>query len=129
MRSHAFARTFAVGEVPHEIMKAIRLGRMTALRKPDGGVWGIVVGNFLRRLVACTLAQQFSKAVLEATDGFMFALSTKAGAETHAMQALTSLDEDATVVSIDGVGAFDLISRNAMVSGLMDMSFITFVGG
>ena len=41
---------------------------MTALRKPDGGVRGIVVGDFLRRLVA-----------------------------------------------------FDLISRNAMVSGLMAM--------
>ena len=35
---------------------------------------------------------------------------------THALQALTSVDEDATVVSIDGVGAFDL-----MVSGLMAM--------
>ena len=42
----AFARTLAVGDVPHEIMKAIRLGRMTALRKPDGGVRGIVVGDF-----------------------------------------------------------------------------------
>ena len=30
-----------------------------------------------------------------------------------------SLDENATVVSIDGVGAFDLISRNAIVWGLM----------
>ena len=30
----AFARTLAVGEVP--IMKAIQLGRITALRKPDG---------------------------------------------------------------------------------------------
>ena len=73
----AFARTLAVGEVPHEIVKAIRLGRMTALRKPDGGVRGIVVGDFLRRLVARTLAQQFSKAVLEATTPFQFALSTK----------------------------------------------------
>ena len=119
----AFACTLAVVEVPHEIMKAIRLGRMTALRKPDGGVRGIVVGDFLRRLVARTLAQQFSKAVWEATAPFQFALSTKAGTEavTHALQALTSLDEDATVVSIDGVGAFDLISRNAMVSGLMAM--------
>ena len=35
-------------------MKAIRLGRMTALSKPDGGVRGIVVGDFLRRLVART---------------------------------------------------------------------------
>ena len=32
---------------------------------------------------------------------------------THALQALTSLDENATVVSIDGVGAFDLISSGA----------------
>ena len=37
---------------------------------------------------------------------------------THVLQALTSLDENTTVVSIDGVGAFDLISR---VSGLMAM--------
>ena len=70
----AFARTLAVGEVPHEIVKAIRLGRMTALRELDGGVRSIVVGDFLRRLVACTLAQQFSKAVLEATAPFQFAL-------------------------------------------------------
>ena len=104
-------------------MKAIRFGRMTALSKPDGGVRGIVVGDFLRRLVARTLAQQYSQAVLKATSPFQFALSTRAGTEavTHALQALTSLDEDATVVSIDGVGAFDLISRNAMVSGLMEM--------
>ena len=116
-----FARVLAVGEVHHEVMKAIRLGRMTALSKPDGGVWGIVVGDFLHRLVARTLAQQFSQAVLEATSPFQFALSTRAGTEavTHALQALTRIDENATVVSIHGVGAFDLISRNAMVSGLM----------
>ena len=30
---------------------------------------------------------------------------------THALQVLTSLDEDATVVSIDEVGAFDPIFR------------------
>ena len=102
-----FARVLAVGEVPHEVMKAILLGRMTALSKPDGGVRGIVVGDFLRRLVARTLAQQFSQAVLEAISPFQFALSTRAGTEavTHALQALTSKDENATVVSIDGVGA------------------------
>ena len=71
-----------------------------------------MVGDFLRRLVARTLAQQFSQAVLKATSPFQFALSTRAGTEavTHALQALTRLEEDATVVSIDGVGAFDFIS-------------------
>ena len=68
------------------------------------------------------ITQQFSKAVLEATSPFQFAFSTRAGTEsvTHALQALTRT-ENATVVSIDGVGAFDLISRNTMVSGLMAM--------
>ena len=44
-------------------------------------------------LSTARLAQQFSKAVLEATTPFQFALSTKAGTEavTHALQALTSL--------------------------------------
>ena len=43
-----------------EIMDAIRLGRLTALRKPNGGVRGIVVGDIVRRLVGRTMAQQFS---------------------------------------------------------------------
>ena len=44
---------------------------------------------------------------------FQHALSTKSGGEciVHALQTLADLDERATVLSIDGVGAFDLISR------------------
>ena len=37
------------------------------------------------------------------------------------IQALTDLDDNATVVSVDGLGALDLISRNSMLSGLMGM--------
>ena len=37
------------------------------------------------------------------------------------MQALTDQDVNATVVTIDGVGAYDLISRNAMLEGLLRM--------
>ena len=36
---------------------------MTALRKKDGGVRGIVVGEVIRRLVARTVAQQLGPAV------------------------------------------------------------------
>ena len=42
------ASMLAVGNVPVEIIEAIRLGRLTALSKPDGGVRGIVVGDILR---------------------------------------------------------------------------------
>ena len=42
----------ARGEILEEILTGFRLGRLTALRKPDGGVRGIVVGEILRRLSA-----------------------------------------------------------------------------
>ena len=40
------ASHLAVGRVPEEIIEVIRLGRLTALSKPDGGVRGIVVATF-----------------------------------------------------------------------------------
>ena len=36
------ATKFARGQVPEEVLPAMKLGRMTPLQKPDGGVWGIV---------------------------------------------------------------------------------------
>ena len=109
--------------VPDTILQAIRLGRLTALQKPDGGVRGIVVGDIIRRLVARTMAKQIAKKVETATAPFQYALKTKAGCEcvAHVLQTLTDTDPEATVLSIDGVGAYDLISRNAMLEGLLRM--------
>ena len=113
----------SIGNVPESILNAIRLGRITALCKPDGGVRGIVVGDILRRLVAKTMAKQVSKEAETATAPFQYALSTKAGCEcvAHMLQSITDLDPEATVISIDGIGACDLISRNAMLEGLLRM--------
>ena len=111
----------ARGEVPDRIEEAIRLGRITALRKPDGSVRGIVVGDFLRRLVARTIAKQIAKQVEVATAPWQHALATRAGCEcvAHVLQHLTDGDAQATNLSVDGIGAFDLVSRNAMLQGLM----------
>ena len=108
----------STGNVPAPILEGIRLGRMTALKKPDGGVRGIVVGDIVRRLVARTMAKQVSKQVEAPTAPFQCALSTKAGCEcvAHILQCVTDEDPEATVISIDGVGAYDLISRTAKVS-------------
>ena len=86
---------------------------MTALQKPGSGVRGMVAGDVIRRLVARTIAQQLSETVERATAPFQYALSTKAGCEcvAHALQGLTDLDPEATVLSIDGISAYDLISR------------------
>ena len=96
---------------------------MTALQKPSGGVRGIVVGDTFRRLVARTTAQQLRAAVEETTAPFQYALSTTYGWEcvAHAVQALTEADMSNTILSVDGVGAFDLVSRGAMMSGLPRM--------
>ena len=115
-----FAQDLSRAVVLDEVVDVIRLGRFTALQKPNGCVRGIVVGDIIRRLVARTIAQQFSATIERATAPFQYALSTKAGGEciAHALQDLTDLDPRATVLSLDGVGAFDLISRGSMLEGL-----------
>ena len=113
----------ATGTIPSEVLEGLRLGRMTALRKPDGGVRGITVGDIIHRLVARAIAKQIARQAEEATAPHQYALNTKVGCEcvAHILQTLTDLDPEATIVSIDGVGAYDSISRNAMLEGLLRM--------
>ena len=117
------AEQLVQGRAPEVAVQAIRLGRLTALRKPDGGVRSIVVGDVVRRLVSRTVAQQLGEAVKLATSPFQYALSTRAGCEciAHALQALTEANPEATILSVDGIGAFDLVSRGAMLQGLCDV--------
>ena len=110
-----FAQIMAWGEVPDLIELAVRLGRITALQKPDGRVRGIVVGDALKLLVVRTMAQQIAEEVEKATAPDQYALKTKAGSECVAHIC------EATVVSIDGMGAFDLVSRCAMMRGLLSL--------
>ena len=53
-----------------------------------------------------------------------FSNMPKSGGEciAHSLQALTDFDPRATVLSIDGIGAFDLISRGAMLDGLRSVA-------
>ena len=39
----------------------------------------------------------------------------------HILQTVTDLDPETTIMSIDGMGAYDLISRNAMLESLLQM--------
>ena len=104
------------GEIPEDVLHAMRMGRVTALLKASGGVRGIVAGDMVRRLVAKTIAQQIRAPVEVATAPFQHALSTRAGCEcvAHALQALTDADPRATILSVDGISAYDSISRVAI---------------
>ena len=81
---------------------------------------GIVAGDIVRRLVARTISQQLAERVQAATAPFQYALSTRAGCEcvAHALQGITEISATATITSIDGISAFDLISRRAMLEGV-----------
>ena len=70
------------------------------------------------------MSQQLSKAAEAATAPHQYALSTRAGCEcvAHALQGLVELDEDSTIVSINGISAYDLISRESMMTGLFRMA-------
>ena len=61
------------------IVEVVRLGRMIAVQNPNGGVRGIVA--IVRRLVARTIAQQFSTEVERAIAPFQWSLTSKAGGE------------------------------------------------
>ena len=111
---------FARADIPEEIAQAFTSARMTALRKADGGARGIATGTSLRRLAARSLARQYGPEMEKACAPFQFALSTKAGVDSvaHMVRYLTDADAEATILSIDGIGAYDHISRAAMLKKL-----------
>ena len=92
------------GASPDPVRQVLRLGRMTALRKEDGGVRGIVAGEVIRRLTARTIAKQLGPAVKEAIAPFQYALSTRSGCEcvAHVLQALTELDPETSSRQLTG---------------------------
>ena len=70
----------------------------------------------IRRLTARTIAKQLGPAVKEATAPFQYALSKGSGREC--VDHLTELDPETTITSIDGISAYDTMSRKAMLEGL-----------
>ena len=79
-----------------------------------------MVGDFLRRVVARTLAQHFAAHFQRACLPHQQALTTRAWSEAlvHALIAHPQLDPRLTLVSVDVTAAYDLISRQAMLQAL-----------
>ena len=115
------AAQLAEARVPAPVAAALGQCRITALRKPNGGIRGIATGDVLRRLVTRTIAQQFSDDLVAATSPFQFALATRAGTDCAAMLLRSEAEgaDDRVIVSLDGVGAYDHISRAAVFDALL----------
>ena len=81
---------------------------------------GIVAGATLRRLVCKAVARQYADLFKEATAPYQYALQTRAGTEAlaHTLRVLTEEDPDVVIMSLDGVGAYDHVSRAAFMEKL-----------
>ena len=118
--THA-AYLLVAAHVPASVAAAaLGLSRLTALRKPGGGVRGIATGDTFRRLVSRSLARMFADTFDEATRPYQFALQTRAGTDALSgmLRAAVDLDSAATIVSLDGRSAYDTISRTAFLRKL-----------
>ena len=122
------AERVANAEVPEPIRAATALGALTALNKRNArqevtGVRGIVAGDTFRRLIARTLAQAFTPEIEAATAPAQVAVGTRAGLEAavHAARTALELDDRLVLVSLDGIGAFDHVSRRAMLERLDEL--------
>ena len=111
------ANCFARADVPISVIDALCMSRLTAVRKPAGGVRGIAAGDVFRRLVSRALARAFAHVFDEAW-------STRAGTDSLAamLRAATELDPEATIVSLDGRSAYDSVSRAAILGKLKDVA-------
>ena len=109
---HALQR-LGTGDIPRSVQHGLRFGRIAALQKPNGRVRGLVMSDVLRRFAARALAQTSMPEFETACAPFQFALSTRAGSESLPRVVRAGLDRhpSLTLVSIDGVGAFDHVSR------------------
>ncbi len=114
------AERLAQARVPGCAVQALRFGRMVALRKPSGQVRGIVAGDVFRRMVSRT-----GPAVGNGLQRGMCSISVcsvhplRHGVRAHVLKVITERHATATFVSIDGVGAFDHVSREATLGNLM----------
>ena len=80
---YEIAQAFAQAQIPNEILSAIRVGQLTALEKPNGGVRGIVVGDVVRRLIAKTMSDQMMARFETATKPFPIRFINKSWVRKH----------------------------------------------
>jgi len=117
----AAAELVAQGDLPEVVQDAMRLSQLTAILKESGRVRGISAGDTLRRLVGKCLARQFAEQLRQAAGPANFGMSTRCGTDglVHLARALLESDPAQTILCIDGVGAFDHVSRARMSERLL----------
>ncbi len=114
------AERYAQADIPQSVNAALRMCKMTAVKKSGSKVRGLNAGDSFRRVVARTLAQQFAEEFRTATAPFNYGMSVHSGMDAiiHILRSITDEHPDKVITKIDGVGAFDHILRTSMLEKL-----------
>ena len=82
-----------------------------------------MAGSIIRRIATRAVAKSFADKIMDGTGIYQFALQSRAGADAlaHALQAITDMDENDVIVSLDGIGAFDHLRRAAFFEKLHEI--------
>ena len=116
----ALLTELARGAAPRELAEWITGAPITPLRKPNGDVRPIAVGETLRRLVSSILLARFRDEIRDYLTPLQVGVATRCGGETiiHGVRELTRRygnRPDLAVLQLDLTNAFNLVSRRAIV--------------
>ena len=115
------ATGLAQANLPSSVSAALTTARLTALflsgMEEFEALQPVAHSAVSRRR---TLAKQFAEDFEQECSPFQYALSTRAGTEcvAHLLRAATNASLSATVLSVDGIGAYDHVLRAAMLGRL-----------
>ena len=117
---HEVLQRLATGNLPEEVAAALALSKLTALRKPAGGVRPIAAPSLLRRLAGRLLVSTRKSELADALGRRQFAVGTAAGAEVlgHSVRALTENDPDLVLLCLDAANAYGTADRAACLDAV-----------
>ena len=114
------------GDVSDYAVKLLFSSNLTALKKKDGGIRPIAVGNVFRRLAAKVGCYAVSRAVSHELLPIQLGVSVKGGAEAavHAVRTFITNNIDSSdhkvIVKLDMMNAFNSVRRDHVLQTCLD---------
>lgn len=111
------------GNVPESVCPWLYGASLTALKKKDGGIRPIAVGNVLRRLTAKLACQSTQTGANQFFQPIQLGCGTRGGAEAavHAIRHYMSTSQnDEVLVKLDFKNAFNSINRGMLLEEIYD---------
>ena len=109
----ATVASLTFGQVPDEVLQALKVGEVVAFEKYDRDVRPLLVGSTYRRLGLRALMKVKKKCVSDAVGLHQYGVGRKGGAEciVKALEALAEVRPTAAFIKVDIKAAFQTVNR------------------